>query len=55
MLGVGALDGAEPLLLFKIVRAFAFTGIALALAAADFGASAGDRAMVVVERKRNLK
>jgi len=48
LLGVGALDGAELLLLFKIVSAFAFAGIALALARAGLGASAGDKAMVVV-------
>ena len=48
MLGVGALDGAELLVLFKIVSAFAFAGIALAPAGAGLGASAGDKAMVIV-------
>ena len=48
MLGVGALDGAELLLLFKIVSAFAFAGITLVLAGAGLGASAGDKAMAIV-------
>ena len=52
MLGVGTLDGAELLLLFKIVSAFAFAGIALAPAGAGLGASVGDKAMAIVQGRR---